>query len=159
MSRALVTPLLALLLAGPLAAQDPIGPRGWSALRISKWVTLSATAAATVYGVAAVQTADRSYERLERACLSDPTVCLRRQSDGSYADQRLEAEYQGVRREDRRARNALLASQVGVVATVVLFVIDLRHARSPGDIPYEPRRFDVGKRRDGAVELRWRVAC
>jgi hypothetical protein len=154
MKRGLLLLLVLALLPAPALAQAREPEPRWGALRISKWAALSATAAAAIYGVRTVQGADASYEALERACLAAAETCLGRAANGSYTDPQLEQQYQDVRRQDRRARNALLASQVGVAATVVLFILDLRHARSPADIPYEPRRWRVGATGDGRVALK-----
>lgn len=153
MTRTTILLLLALLPAAPCSAQVGSDAHGWDALRITKWAAFAGTAAVAVYGVSSGQSADQAYERLERACSADPGNCLRRGPDGSYLDQELERQYQGVRRQDRRARNALLASQAGLVASIVLFVLDLRHAQSPADIPYDPERFRIGTRSDGALEF------
>ena len=80
--------------------------------------------------------------------------CAARLPDGAYADPELEALYQSVVRLDRRARLALIASQVGVGASVLLFVLDLRDGGGPRNIPFQPRSFRVAPRPDG-VELRW----
>ena len=150
--------LVALLLLWPvqLAAQQN-GPGGWSVLRISKWSMLAGTLGAAVYGVATVGAADDDYERLERACQAEPLLCRRRDSGGSYESAQLEQQYQSVLQRDRRARTALLASQAGVAATVVLFILDLRHARAPASIPYHPRTLEVRPDRQGRLELRLTV--
>lgn len=153
--------LLLFLAAGaaprPVAAQQSRPDSRWSVLRISKWSLAAASAGAAVYGFTMNQRADSRYEALEGACMADPDVCRGRQADGSYTSAELEARYQEVRRLDRKARNGLLASQVGVAATVVLFIIDLRNARAPDDILYEPKPLQVSPRRDGGVELRLRL--
>lgn len=155
-------PLLLALAAAPAAAQEapPVAsskPAGWSALRVSKWSTAAVAAATAVYGFSMNRRSDARYARLERACLEDPETCEQRLPDGRYQDAALEAQYQEVRRLDRRARNGLLVSQVGVAASVVLFVLDLRNARAPDDILYEPRPLQVQPGRDGGVELRLRL--
>jgi len=157
---------LLVLLPGPLAGQEPAsGPAPaanpphatWSALRISKWATVTATVGAAVYGLTRVLRADDQYERLELACEAAPADCRDRAADGSYRDLELERQYQSVLRQDHRARSALLASQVGAAASVVLFILDLRHARAPGDIPYHPpRSLEVAPGR-GGLELRLRL--
>jgi hypothetical protein len=48
--------------------------------------------------------------------------------------------------------------QIGVAASVVLFIIDLRQDSAPENIPYDPRRFEVGRSRDGGLSLRVNVA-
>lgn len=142
--------------AGPVVpAQAPSRP-SWSALRISKWATLAGTLGTAVYGVTTAREADNEYERLERSCQAAPISCAQRSGDGSYSDASLEQQYQSVLRQDHHARSALLASQLGAAASVVLFILDLRHARAPGDIPYHPpRTLQLAPGRDGdGVELR-----
>jgi len=157
--------LLLLVLALPcgLAAQEADTGRvvtapggstaGWSALRVSKWATLAATLGAAVYGVSTARTADDRYQSLELECQAAPDRCGLRTPDGSYRDDSLEQQYQTVLRQDRRARTALLASQLGAAVSVALFIIDLRHARAPDDIPYHPQGLEITPRRDG-VELK-----
>lgn len=156
MKRILLLGILLLTTASPLSAQREA--RGWSALRISKWTAATLSAATAIYGFTMNREADDRYAQLERDCLADPDACRLRAPDGRYLADQLEAQYQEVLRYDRRARNGLLASQVGVAASVVLFVLDLRNARAPDDILYEPRSLQVGAGRDGGVELRLRLA-
>ncbi|NJD11380.1 MAG: hypothetical protein FIB01_13395 [Gemmatimonadetes bacterium] len=107
--------------------------------------------------MSSARAADTNYERLERACEAVPTACDQRTATGQYRDPELERQYQRVLRQDDRARTALLASQVGAVAAVVLFIVDLRHARAPRDIPYRPPRgLELAPGRDG-LELRVRL--
>lgn len=151
--------LAALLLAqGPAAAQQAPEPAAressWSALRIAKWSTLALSAGAAVVGFTLNSSADDLYDDLERACVADPLVCASRTPGGAYSAQELESLYQRVLDRDSRARTALLASQIGVAASVVLFILDLRNARGPEDIIYEPRTLELSPRRDGGVELR-----
>jgi hypothetical protein len=164
--RCLLPAILLLILPRPLATQEPdpgAGPAAvseagpgssWRPLRISKWASFAATLGAAVYGVSTVRAADDRYEELEQACLAAPVVCGAHLPDGSYVDTELEQRYQAVLRQDRRARTALLASQLGAATTVVLFILDLRHARDPADVPYRPPRgLQLTPRRDG-LELR-----
>jgi hypothetical protein len=124
-------------------------------LRASKWTTLGFTLGAAAYGFATNRTADRNYTALEEDCTADRVNCTQRTSSGAFADAGLERRYQDVRALDRRARTALLASQVGLAATVVLFVIDLRDNRPPKDIPYTPRAVQLLPRSDGGLQLRF----
>jgi hypothetical protein len=149
--------LLGMSLArAPLHAQQPAPERspGWSMLRIAKWSTLALSTGAAVYGFTLNSGADDRYEELEQACVADPSVCRLRTPEGAYRSEDLERRYQDVLDRDRAARRALLASQVGVAASVVLFILDLRNARGPDDIIYDPPALEVSPRRDGAVELR-----
>jgi hypothetical protein len=81
-------------------------------------------------------------------------MCERRTDTGAYVDAEMERKYQDVRALDHRARTALVASQVGIAATVLLFVIDLRDVGPPKDIPYKPRALQLMPRRDGSLQLR-----
>lgn len=160
-NRLLLLALLALLLPGSrLAAQgSPEGEDrargGWSVLRVSKWASLTVTMGAAIYGVTTITGADADYERLELACRQVPLECRSRTSAGRYSDPELERQYQAVLRQDHRARTALLVSQIGVATTVALFILDLRHARGPTDIPYDPPRGLELKPRTDGVELRY----
>ena len=122
-------------------------------LRASKWTALALSAGAAAYGFSQNRSADKDYTALEEMCIADRENCARR-SGQAYADAELERRYQAVRARDDRARLALLGSQLGVAATVVLFVIDLRHNRPPKDIPYTPRSLDLVPGRDGSLQLR-----
>ncbi|MGH7466051.1 MAG: hypothetical protein ACREK1_12795 [Longimicrobiales bacterium] len=149
------TPLHAQQAAPTLNADTSVEPRrGWSALRVAKWSTATAAAGTTLYGFLNNQRADAEYARLEQVCVDQPIRCETRLPNGAYADAELEAQYQDARAIDRRARTALVAGQIGVAASVVLFILDLRNSDPPANIPYEPRTFDVMPARDGGVSLR-----
>jgi hypothetical protein len=122
-------------------------------LRVSKWSTLAATVGVAVYGFSTNRTADKQFATLEELCVADREKCLSRNGE-AYADADLEQRYQDVRTLDHRTRLALLGTQMGVVATVALFVLDLRHARPPRDIPYTPRALQLVPRGDGSLQLR-----
>lgn len=122
-------------------------------LRVAKWSTLALTTGAAAYGFSANRMADADYASLEQSCQDQRLVCARR-TGAAYADADLERRYQNVLSMDNRARTALIASQVGVAATVVMFVIDLRHNRPPKDIPYKPRALELMPRSDGGLQLR-----
>lgn len=168
--------VIALATAGPLHAQaqpDSRGTRGaatadsaaarqpaapaWRPVRVAKWTTLAAAAGAASYGFASNRRADRAYEDLERLCQQDRERCSARLPGGAYSDPALEAEYQRIRGLDRRARVALIAGQVGVAASVALFILDLRNERPPGNIPFDPDRLRLGANRDGGVTVGWRM--
>ncbi|HEX2167752.1 MAG TPA: hypothetical protein VHG09_11025 [Longimicrobiales bacterium] len=129
----------------------------WSALRIGKWTTGVAAAGLAVYGVLSNRRADNQYEDLERICSEDAARCVARLPNGAYADAELEAQYQDVRALDRRTRASLIAGQVGIAASVVLFILDLRNSDDPDNIPYDPRGLDIAPARDGGVSLRLNV--
>lgn len=161
------------ILAAPLGAQQfrerfpaaDIEPTGLEApghsafrpLRVAKWGSLAVALATAGVGLATHRNADKEYRALEKICAEDGARCRERRPDGAYADPELERRYQKVLDNDRAARLALLASQIGVAASVVFFILDLSPDGSPPNIPYEPQRFDVGARPDGALELRLRL--
>ena len=142
----------------PLPALDSATQSSsWRALRVAKWTTAAAAAGAAVYGVMQNRRADERFEQLEQVCVTATWRCLERLPNGAYADAELEAQYQEVRSLDSRARTALIAGQVGVAASVVLFILDLRNSGGPENIPYEPRKLDVRRARDGGMSLTVRL--
>lgn len=168
-ARCVMAAMLTMFVAAPLVAQAPApGPApaaahaassvqersGWRPLAVAKWTTAAAAAGAAVYGVVQNRRADHQYEDLEQVCVEEPFRCEERLPNGAYADAELEARYQDVRDLDGRARAALIAGQIGVAASVVLFILDLRNSDGPQNIPYEPRTFDVMPARDGGLSLR-----
>lgn len=142
------------------AAEVPAVPSrpSFRALRVAKWSTAAATAAIAGFGLAAYTRADDRYRELERACVEDPEACAQRLPNGAYADARLESMYQDVLRYDSRARLALIGSQLGLAASVVFFILDLRDDTTPPNIPYDPRALRVAPGRDGGVEFGFGVA-
>lgn len=142
------------------AASFEIAPPGaWHPLRVAKWTTLGAALAAATYGFATSRDADDRHRRLDRLCAADPRRCAERMPDGSYADAEARGIDQDVQALDNRARLALVAGQVGVAASVVLFIFDLRRRDVPPNVPYVPARVRIGVGRDSGVELRVRLAA
>ena len=139
--------------------QDTIAPLrgGWSVVRIAKWGTLLASAGTLAYGFNQNRLADREYEDIERLCQSSPVACENRPDSDAYADPALESRYQDVVRRDDRARLALLAGQVGLAASVLLFILDLSEGSLPHDIPYDPRPLRVSVGAHTVVDFRFEV--
>lgn len=128
------------------AGQDSTAPRPtWPVARIAKWSTLLASTGAVAYGFTQNRTADREYQEIEQLCHDTPETCTVT-GDGHYTDAGLEARYQSVVRRDDRAQMALLAGQVGIAASVLLFILDLPENTTPEDIPYDPRPIRFGAR-------------
>ncbi len=123
---------------------------GFPKLRVAKWSTLTFAAAAGIYGFVESARADDRYNELESLCQASPADCQLRTADGAYQDTRFETLYQTVRRHDRRAHYSLIAGQVGVATSVVLFLLDLGNAHPPRDIPWVPRDLRVRRTRGGA---------
>lgn len=160
---------LVLLPALPLRAQTPVRPGAATAdsaleqpndfrlLRLAKWTTLAGAVGAGVYGFIRNERADDEYRELERLCSNDPQRCGMDTSRGIYADPALQARYDKARAIDRESHVALIASQVGVAATVVLFLLDLGNTRPPPDIPYVPSGLSFGPTGDGRSALTVRL--
>ncbi len=129
----------------------------WRPLRIAKWSTLLIAGGAAAYGFSQNRVADREYEDLEKECDANPAACLKVPGDDAYADPALEQRYQKIVDRDDRARLALLGGQLGILASVVMFIIDLPDRETPEDIPYDPKPLRVGLRRDGGAELAIRL--
>lgn len=127
----------------------------WTTLRIAKWSILAGAATSAVYGFVRSRAADDQYGQLERACNEEPQRCLDTTPSGAYADPALESQYQRVLHLDRQARFGLITSQLAVATSVVLFLLDLRNARPPETVPYEPSTLQVGSDGDGRLTLRF----
>lgn len=125
----------------------------WRPLRVAKWSALLLSTGAVAYGFNQNRVADRDYEKLERDCVDDPTLC-QRTVGGQYVDATMEARYQEIVDRDDRAKLSLLAGQVGLVASLVLFIFDLPDKSTPEDIPYDPKPLRFGLGRGGRAELK-----
>jgi hypothetical protein len=146
------------VIAGPAldrALMDGAPHGGWHTLRIAKWTVAGVTAGTALYGFISNNRADDLYRELEVLCVADPLRCLSRTSDGAYTDAELESRYQEMRDVDRRARSALLVGQVGVAASVALFILDLRNRNGPSNIPYEPPGLSLRPATDGGFAVGW----
>ena len=69
----------------------------------------------------------------------------------------MEQRYQRIVDRDDRARLALLGGQIGLAASVIMFIIDLPDRVTPEDIPYDPKPLRVGLRSDGSTEMAFRL--
>jgi hypothetical protein len=125
---------------------------GLRPLRVAKWTTLIAAAASGIYGFVENARADDRFAELEQQCQARRAECRRRTADGAYEDAALEELYQRVRRHDRRAHRALLSGQIGVAASVGLFLLDLGNVRPPSDVPWVPGTVRL-ERGPGTVQL------
>jgi hypothetical protein len=114
----------------------------WRPLRIAKWTLLAAGTASAGYGFSTNRDADERYVEIEQICQTTPARCAGG-ATGRYADPALEAMYQDVRSLDNRSRLALIAGQVSLISSVVLFILDLRTDSSPPNVPYDPDRLRI----------------
>lgn len=127
------------------------GVRRWAGL--GKWVSLAGTIGVAGLGFAAHNEADNRFGALEALCASDADRC-RLTDEGTYVDAEAEALFRDVLDKDREARVYLVGSQIGLAATVTLFILDLKNDGGPENIPYEPEtiRWHV---KPGEVRLAW----
>jgi hypothetical protein len=127
----------------------------WRPLRVAKWSTLLASTGAAAYGFNQNRVADREYEELEEICFGNPALCEKATGTDRYVDAAMEARYQEIVDRDDRARLALLAGQLGLIASLAMFIFDLPDKSTPEDIPYDPKplRFELG--RNGLAELQF----
>ena len=123
-------------------------------LRVAKWTTFLASTGTAGYGFAQNRVADRDYEELERLCEGSPALCEKMTGGDAYADVAMERRYQEIVKRDDRARLALLAGQLGILASVALFILDLPKNSTPEDIPYDPKPLRFGLGSDGSVHMK-----
>jgi hypothetical protein len=122
---------------------------------VAKWSTLLVSTGAAAYGFNQNRVADREYEELEQICFGNPALCEREPGTDRYVDAAMESRYQEIVDRDDRARLALLAGQLGLIASIAMFIFDLPDKSTPEDIPYDPKplRFELG--RNGLAELQF----
>jgi len=146
---ALAQPDTAATAAPAARALRPATPGG---IKYGKWAAAAIAAVTTAVGIHEHNAANNAYAGLVGYC-SQIAIC-RLAPDGRYADARAEAAYQQVVRDDRAARVWLVAGQASAVAAAVLFVLELRNARGPPNIPYAGLLVEPGLR-ETKVGFRW----
>jgi hypothetical protein len=119
---------------------------GWSPIRVVKWTTALTSAGVVTYGFIQNRDADRAYEEIEIMCEANEVACITKPNSDEYADPALEARYNAILERDDRAQLALLAGQIGLAASVLLFIIDLPKGTGTNDIPYDPSPLRLGMR-------------
>jgi len=138
--------------AQPTVVGTPSLSDGWNPLAVAKWTTAALAVGAGVYGFIVQADASDDYDALEQFCRDEPDRCRDIAADGGYADIELERRYAQIVADYRTARWLLIGSQVALVGSIALFVLDLGDD-SPSNIPYEPERLDFGVGADGSVWL------
>jgi hypothetical protein len=121
--------------AAPAAGQSHIAPGGWTAVRAGKWALLAVSVGFAAYALDHSHEAQRSYDRLRTYCQDQPASCEIGPA-GRYTDPAAEDLYQGAITGDRQARVGIIAGQVALLGSATLFIIDLRGAGRPPDIPF-----------------------
>ena len=142
------------------AAPNLDGQRPLTVAGVAKWLTPAGSVAAAGWGLWAHGRADDRYGELEARCVAEPERCSSRGEGGVFTDPALEAEYQDILELDRQTRWALVGSQVGVLASVALFILDMGQGDDgPTIIPFDPTALRVAPARGGGVEVGVRLAA
>lgn len=113
-----------------------------------KWATLASAAGFAVLAAVRHDQGGERWDALEARCRSDPALCQTfavPQGDsppGGYMDPETERLYQSAVAADRSARRWMFSGQGALLATVALFVVDLKHRASdgPDNIPFRGAR-------------------
>jgi hypothetical protein len=103
-------------------------------VRYGKWAALGLAAGLTGLGATTHNRADRDYTALLDYCRGSGPCPIG--PDGRYSDPTAEGLYVRVRDADRLARSWLVSGQFALVASAVLFVVDLKRGKEPKNIPY-----------------------
>lgn len=103
-------------------------------IRTAKWALLGAAVGMGAYSISHSRAARRSYDALRSTCATEPDRCTIVGSD--YADPAMEQRFRAISHDDRRAQVGIIGGQLSLLASATLFILDLRHGRGPGDIPY-----------------------
>ncbi|HWV58743.1 MAG TPA: hypothetical protein VNZ57_14900 [Longimicrobiales bacterium] len=118
---------------------------GLRATGLLKWGTLAASLGTATYGITRQRAADKLYASIELDCAESPARCGERYNEGEFEDPILANRYQSAQDIDRRARVALIVSQVAVLGSVALFLLDLDDRPKPVVDPYDPPlRLELG---------------
>lgn len=141
--------LAALLAAAPLAAQATnedetpwlVSFAGWG-----KYATLGVSGGFFALAGLAHASAEDRYSTLLSRCQGNSSLCILG-LDGTYLDRESETLYQQSLDGDDRARQWLLAAQVALGASALLWIIDLTQGSDdPENIPLVPLRVVAGPR-------------
>ena len=151
--RQAILPPPPLLFDGSNVQEPAARASAWRPLRVAKWTVLVASAGAGIYGFVQNGRADDRFRDLESLCQAEQQRCEQRTASGAYQDAEFESLFDEVRTLDGRSHTALLLSQVGVAAGVVLFLLDLGNAESPSDIPFVPTALRVAPATGGGVSI------
>jgi hypothetical protein len=122
-----------------------------TSVHFGKWLTAGAAAGFTWLGAREHNKSRRDWNALLAICRSTQDACSTA-SDGRYLRDDAEQLYQSSRRFDRRANHWLLGAQASLVATAVLFILDLKSGGGgPDNIPFSPLKVSVEPTHDGAT--------
>lgn len=107
-----------------------------------KWLTAASVAALIMFAEREHTNSRREWNALLDVCRSAQDACALG-TDGRYIRSDAEQLYQRSRAFDRRANRWLLGAQASLLATTVLFIIDLRPGEGPDNIPFAPMQVGV----------------
>lgn len=131
-------------LVSSASAQQPSdlqpGHRSWvvSFAQWAKWGTLASAVGLTAVAIFRNDDANDIFRGLNRLCAAAPDACLLG-DDGRYIDAGAEALYEETVRLDGQARSWMVAGQVALAASGILFLIDLvTDDDGPPNIPFAP---------------------
>ena len=123
---------------------------GSGVARYGKWATAATAVTLTVLGAREHRRSADQWDRLLAICAADHADCVLA-PDGRYENPTAEAYYRASLRYDRRARIRLLTGQAALLASVGLFLLDMRHGNEgPKNIPVAPLEVTVNEWRGGA---------
>jgi len=127
-----------LALHGSAQAQAPAPPptRTPAAIRYGKFAALGVAAGLTALGAVSHHRADAYYRDVLALCRDRGPCPIG--WDGRYTNAAAETLYQRVVRGDRSARLWLLGGQAALAGSAMLFVMELKRKKGPGNIPFSP---------------------
>ena len=135
------------LVAAPLAAQDPAdaepdepAKESWVRSNASwgKFVTLGASGLMFTFAVINNNKAGDSFVTLETRCVLSQSLC-EIDDNGEYINDVSESLFQETIDYDQAARAWLIGAQVALLATGVLWILDLtKKSEGPNNIPFTP---------------------
>ena len=125
----------------PAAEAASTDRSAWRPLSVAKWATLTAAAGSGTYGLWAQHEADRGYERVARICSERPDRCggdAPVAASAEYADPAVGRIHDRAATLEDRALLSLIGSQIGLIASVLLFIFDMRDSGTPPNEIYQP---------------------
>ena len=155
MTRAALGLIAALAVRGlsAQAARVDATPRSaWqhAVVHYGKWVAAAGAVTLTALAIEQHGHSNDAWNRLLALCRADSQNCALA-SDGRYRNYQSEYDYQLAVYYDNRARWRLVAGQISLLASVGLFVVDLRgHSTGSPNIPVHPLGLTLAPTPDGA---------
>ena len=156
-TRVLLT-LALMLLPIEARAQEPhpAAPRR-ALMHWGKWATLGTAVVLTAFAEREHRASQREWDQLLQICRANNNDCAIG-ADGHYVTYQAELHYEASIYYAHRARHRLIGGQLGLLASAVMFIADLRGGtESPKNIPFHAVEVTPGSAGDG-VNLGLRFA-